>query len=185
MIITSEMLDLPEIKTINLLKEQESYVITCQSKLKRVCCPTCGCPSRSVHSYYNRIIQNLPIAGKTVYLKLIQRRFRYQSNQCSTGFFTQSFTFVESKGKKTIRLEALIQRSRSGMITVQATSFLKTMGIRTCKSTLSQLLFQEFELNKLDTQILELFKQIPDFLDIIQAVHQFKSILKTTNVSAL
>ena len=139
-LITSEMLDLPEIETINLLNEQESYVITCPSKLERVYCPTCGCPSSSVHSYYNRIIQDLPIAGKTVYLKLIQRRFRCQSSQCSTGFFTQSFSFVASKGKKTIRLEALIQRSSLGMSTVQATSFLKAMGIRNCKSTLSQLL---------------------------------------------
>lgn len=50
---------------------------------------------------------------------------------------------------------------------------------------LIQLLFQEFEPDKLAVPIHEIFQQIPDVLEIIQAVHQFKAILKTTNFSAL
>lgn len=76
MILTSERLDLPEIEIINLSLELESTVINCQSKSRQANCPTCACCSESVHSYYDRVFQDLPIAGKTVYLRLIQRRFR-------------------------------------------------------------------------------------------------------------
>lgn len=50
MIITSEMLDLPEIEPLNLTKEQNDYVITCCFKADQACCPTCDCTPRSIHT---------------------------------------------------------------------------------------------------------------------------------------
>lgn len=46
-------------------------------------------------------------------------------------------------------------------------------------------MFQEFELDKLNAHIHELFQKVPEVLEIIQAVQQFRSIFKTTNIAAL
>lgn len=46
-------------------------------------------------------------------------------------------------------------------------------------------MFQEFELDKLNVHLHELFQQVPEVLEIIQVIQQFGSILKTTNISAL
>lgn len=48
-----------------------------------------------------------------------------------------------------------------------------------------KLLFHTFKLEELDSQIQGIFQMIPDILKIINAVHQFKEILKTSNFSAL
>lgn len=138
--ITADVLDLKEIEVINFASKPDCYLIFCRSTLDYAKCPTCKQGSSSVHSYYQREIQDLPIAGKTVWLQLTQRRFRCKNDECSTSFFTQTFSFLDSKGKKTSRLKVLIQRLSLGMSTIQATSILKSMGIITCKTTLSELL---------------------------------------------
>lgn len=52
-------------------------------------CPRCGCPSRRVHSYYQRQVRELPCLGRTVELLLRVRRFRCLEAGCRQQTFAE------------------------------------------------------------------------------------------------
>lgn len=57
-------------------------------------CPACQTISFKMHSYYERMVQDLPINGKQVKLKVKTRKLQCQNKACETKYFVQNLDFV-------------------------------------------------------------------------------------------
>lgn len=57
-------------------------------------CPSCGTPSGSCHSRYDRTLSDLPISGARVELRLSVRRFRCGHAPCSRRTFSEPLPSV-------------------------------------------------------------------------------------------
>jgi len=84
-------------------KEHESEIIVEVIKtLSYGVCPECGESTNKVHQYKGRAIDDIPIQGKRLQLKLKQRRFK--SASCGK-VFTERFGSIRSRSHRTIRYE--------------------------------------------------------------------------------
>jgi transposase len=74
-------------------------------------CPTCGQPSRRVHSRYGRSLADLPCLGLSVRLRLTCRKFFCDRPDCSRRIFTERLpSVVRRYARRTERLaQALLQ----------------------------------------------------------------------------
>ena len=72
-------------------------------------CPTCGLPSSSVHSRYQRILGDFPAQGRRLRIRLRARRFRCRVATCQRRIFTERFSrdVIEVHARRTSRLDAL------------------------------------------------------------------------------
>src|SRR5260221_6758717 len=73
-------------------------------------CPECQQPSARIHSRYQRVVADLPCAGRNVLLLLTVRKFVCSTPTCPHKIFTERLPgLVESYGRMTTRLIALLQ----------------------------------------------------------------------------
>ena len=73
-------------------------------------CPECHHPSARIHSRYQRLVGDLPCAGRNVILVLTLRKFVCGTPGCPRKIFTERLPgLVESYGRMTGRLIAFIQ----------------------------------------------------------------------------
>jgi transposase len=73
-------------------------------------CPECKCPSRSVHSRYQRALKDLPWQGSTVQLRLEIRRFRCAAMECTRITFAEELPLVARRyGRHTTRLSETLR----------------------------------------------------------------------------
>src|SRR3954468_1008082 len=77
-------------------------------------CPGCGTAARRVHSRYQRLLGDLPMAGWTVRLRLQARRFRCDATDCRRHVFTERFNpdVLAPWARRTSRLDELRPSSR-------------------------------------------------------------------------
>jgi transposase len=73
-------------------------------------CPGCGTPARRTHSRYQRLLADLPMAGRPVRLTLQSRRFRCDAVGCSRRIFTERFDpeVLAPWARRTSRLDELV-----------------------------------------------------------------------------
>ncbi len=78
-------------------------------------CPGCGTAARRIHSHYERLLGDLPMAGWTVRLRLQARRFRCDAAGCRRHVFTERFApdVLAPWARRTSRLDELVIISRS------------------------------------------------------------------------
>ena len=103
-------------------------------------CPRCQQPSQSIHSYYSRSPQDLPISGKTVRLVLRVRRFRCQNPACPQRTFAERHPEVlASYAQRTERLTSTLVHFASGESSEPAAPRLSHLGIIVSPDTLLRL----------------------------------------------
>lgn len=67
-------------------------LISAHSAQKRSSCPICKAQSKTIHSYYDRIIADLPISGQKVQILLHCRKFFCGNKCCYRKVFTERFS---------------------------------------------------------------------------------------------
>lgn len=72
------------------------------ARFEQTVCPLCLEKCNTVNQRQTRIVRDMPVFGKEVFLHLTTRQFHCTNCQ---RFFYESFSFVESKRTMTIRLE--------------------------------------------------------------------------------
>src|SRR6266567_9284058 len=73
-------------------------------------CPECRQPSARIHSCYQRLVADLPCAGRNVILALALRKFVCGTSTCPRKIFTERLPgLVESYARMTSRLITLMQ----------------------------------------------------------------------------
>lgn len=103
-------------------------------------CRYCGKESSSVHSVYQRSVQDLPIQGHTTTLLLTARKMFCRNPSCTHTTFSETFLFMERSAKKTDRLKEQIISVALETSSVAAADTLKRGAIQTSKSTVCLLL---------------------------------------------
>src|SRR6266699_448498 len=106
-------------------------------------CPECHQPSARIHGNYQRTVADLPCAGRNVILALTVRKFVCSTPTCSHKIFTERLPgLVESYGRMTPRLIALVQSLGSVAGGQMGTRQADRTGIATTPSTLLRHLMQ-------------------------------------------
>ena len=74
-------------------------------------CPGCGASSGRIHSRYQRRLTDLPLAGRTVRLVVVARRFRCVTVMCVRRIFTERFddSALAPWARRTARLDLVVQ----------------------------------------------------------------------------
>src|SRR5438128_5357782 len=106
-------------------------------------CPECQQPSARIHSRNPRTVADLPCAGRNVLLLLTVRKFVCSTPTCPHKIFTERLPgLVESYGRMTRRLIALLQALGLGAGGQLGTRQADRSGIATTPSTLLRHLMQ-------------------------------------------
>src|SRR5438876_815065 len=106
-------------------------------------CPECQQPSARIHSRYQRLVADLPCAGRHVLLMLTVRKFVCSSPTCPRKIFTERLPgLVASYGRMTRRLIALLQALGLGAGGQLGTRQADRSGIATTPSTLLRHVMQ-------------------------------------------
>ena len=111
-----------------------------KSRQKVLPCPHCGAKSKKVHSSYHRTIQDLPISGKKVYLKITVRKMFCRNAACGRKTFAETFEFVGVKGKKSLRLEKEIINIAMHSSSTEASRMLNRSTVKISSGTVRNLL---------------------------------------------
>ncbi|MHB8599122.1 MAG: transposase family protein [Ktedonobacteraceae bacterium] len=100
-------------------------------------CPRCQQPSQSIHSYYQRSPQDLPVSGKTVRLLLRVRRFRCHNPLGSQRTFAERRPEVRAfHVQRTERLTTTLATNAGEVSSVPGAHLLSHIGIVVSPDTL-------------------------------------------------
>lgn len=123
-----------------ILYIEDICYITVMSNREEIECPFCGHYSAKTHSTYERTFKDLPIQGKKVIVKLINRKIFCQNPDCKHTTFAERFNFLSNKAKKTTRLENEIVSLSLHCSSIAASEILKRNVVEVGKSTICNLL---------------------------------------------
>lgn len=108
------LVNLPELEGLCLkavVVEAQQISVTLATTRDQAQCPVCGLASCRVHSRYQRIVADLPLAGVTVQLFLQVRRFRCLTPNCPRRIFCERLgPEIAVYARRTHRLEIILQR---------------------------------------------------------------------------
>jgi transposase len=131
---------LPGFVVTQATDDETSVIVNASALQTSALCPHCQHPSHSIHSYYSRSPQDLPISGKTVRLVLRVRRFRCQNTACPQRTFAERYPeIVAPHEQRTKRLTASITPFSGEVSSEPAARLLRHMGIVVSSDTLLRL----------------------------------------------
>ena len=135
---------------IEMLDEQLQYIehtlengimkTRVSSKKTTGSCIYCGMESRTIHSVYERKVQDLPIQGKKVTVLIKRRKFFCLNKDCSKKRFAEQFAFFKGNERKTLRLQEAIQEVSLSQSSLSASKYLRRNVANVGKSTICNLL---------------------------------------------
>ncbi len=132
---------LPGFTVTQVVDAQTSMIVYAAAQQATASCPRCQEPSHSIHSYYSRSPQDLPISGKTVRLVLRVRRFRCQNPACPQRTFAERRSEVVAlHAQQTKRLTASITHFGCEVSSEPAARLLGHLGILVSSDTLLRLI---------------------------------------------
>lgn len=111
---TTPLLHLPQGLEITSISEtKEELLVRVTSYRETSCCPLCGVPSSTIHSYYQRKPRDLPCAGRPIRLLLAVKKFFCRQPECSRKIFVERLPdLVEVSSRLTVRLRSTAQIHR-------------------------------------------------------------------------
>ena len=121
---------LPGFAVTQVTDGETTVVVYASAQQATACCPRCQHPSQSIHSYYSRSPQDLPISGKTVRLVLRVRRFRCQNLACRQRTFAERCPeVVMPHAQRTKRLTTSIRHFGGEVSSEPTARLLSRLGI--------------------------------------------------------
>ncbi len=111
-------LELPEFHVINQVIDKDCYIAEVKKDSSTERCPYCGCLTQALHDQRTRIVRDLPILNKPLYLKIHIDRFRCKN--CNE-VFSQTFQSINPGQHQTIRFREYLYEQCDGS-TIQKVS---------------------------------------------------------------
>jgi hypothetical protein len=108
-------LNLQELHIGGVDTTSNEVITRAHSTVLAVSCPDCGVTSSSIHSYYWRKVQDLPISGQLTQLKVEVRRFRCLNKACSRRIFVERLACLPIQAQRTQRLTNALQAIAFGL----------------------------------------------------------------------
>lgn len=99
--VYEDLLRLPNLKVSRVISEDKEIHIYCEVE-EGGKCPSCGTKTNSVNQRYERVVRDLDISGRKVFLHLLSKQ--YKCENCKRTH-SQLFNFVE-KGKSYTKRQA-------------------------------------------------------------------------------
>jgi len=100
-------------------------------------CPDCGKPSKRRHSRYFRHLQDLPVQGAVVTVKMRTSRWRCTNGDCERlTFADQPCESVSPYARRTGRIAELVHLFGHGVGGKPGERLLKRLGMRDCDDTI-------------------------------------------------
>lgn len=130
----------PDYELVEYSIKDKEVIFYIQSSKKELECPLCSSKTKSVHSVYQREIQDLPIQDKQVILLVDTRKMFCSNPDCPHKTFAEKHPFAASKAKKTDRLIRNIIHTSTQLSSLNASRLLKSENIPVCKSSICSLL---------------------------------------------
>lgn len=131
---------LPGFAVTQVMDGETTVVVFASAQQATASCPRCQEPSQSIHSYYSRSPQDLPISGKTVRWVLRLRRFRCQNPACQQQTFAERCPQVVAvHAQRTKRLNASLTHFGGEVSSEPAAHLLGHLGIVVSPDTLLRL----------------------------------------------
>lgn len=118
----------------------EKCIFTVESNRKEAICPYCGKASSKTHSMYKKEFQNLPIQDNQVIILIRNRKMFCINPECRYKTFSERFDFIQYKARKTERLIKKILSMPSRLISVAASTMLKSDTAEVSKSTICRII---------------------------------------------
>ncbi len=132
--------ELPGFTVTQVEADEETVLIRATAQQTIALCPRCQSPSQSIHSYYQRSPQDLPVSGKTVRLLLRVRRFRCHNPHCSQRTFAERRPEVlASHVQRTVRLTTTLAHFAGEVSGEPGAHLLSHIGIIVSSDTLLRL----------------------------------------------
>lgn len=107
-------LGLPEFRILGIYEDEHHIIIYLEKKEALGVCPQCGRVSDSVHDRRVCDIQDIPLRGKGVILRLIKRRYLCQNSRCERARtkrpFAEKYESIGKHQRRTKRLNQHIYR---------------------------------------------------------------------------
>ena len=120
--------------------------ITAKSLTRQAVCPACGESSENYHSTYKRKIEDLPLLGKNVFLKVTAYRYNCNNVNCEQKVFAEELEgFAGWFRRKTERLEDLIASIALNTSCEGCSRICKAMGIKISGDYVINLLKKRFD----------------------------------------
>lgn len=119
---------------------EDTIYITVVSNRTLVKCPYCSKESKKLHSYYIRSFQDLPIQDKKVIVVIKNRKFICENQECSKKTFSENFSCIEFKSKKSKRLIKYIIDLSMRISSIDASNMLRKNVVNVGKSTIYNIL---------------------------------------------
>lgn len=113
-------------------------VITVRPTSDTSLCPGCGASSGRIHSRYQRRLTDLPLAGRTVRLVVVARRFRCVTVMCGRRIFTERFNdgALAPWARRTARLDLVVHHLGLALGGRPAASFARRLMLPVSNDTL-------------------------------------------------
>ena len=95
---------------VDVVDDDGAMLIRVRSENAASACPGCGTKSERVHSKYQRRLADLPIAGKSIWLVVLARRFHCDAAVCGRRIFVERFgaDVLAPWARRTSRLEHIV-----------------------------------------------------------------------------
>ena len=95
---------------VSAVHDVAKTTITVRGSKDTSTCPSCGTASRRVHSRYHRRVGDLPLAGRSVELVVVARRFRCEAVLCGQQIFVERFAsnVLAPSARLTGRLDCIV-----------------------------------------------------------------------------
>jgi transposase len=92
--VLTEILNLPGIIVESYQQTEETLILSVKANKKTAVCPKCGQNSHRLHQNKKRLVKDLPIGNKEVFLRVNRRRFKCENCQKP---FSEVLNFVGNR----------------------------------------------------------------------------------------
>ena len=133
----------------DVIDESDKIIIHLKSITKECECPGCGTMLTKHHGTYTRKVQDLPILGKNVQLRVMIREYDCEYEECSVKTVTESFEgFLSPYGRMTQRCIDFISMLALETSCEGAARICQSMNLKISGDTVIRLLQRQYELQE-------------------------------------
>jgi len=131
---------------ISIKSTDKNIKIKMKSKTHGCVCRKCGEIATHYHGTYRRVVQDLPIFGKSVTLEITSYEYRCENPQCEAVSIVEDFDgFLSYYSRMTERCEDFICTLALETSCEGAARICKSMGIKISGDTIIRLLIKRYE----------------------------------------
>lgn len=122
------------------VNKDDAYAFELLSTSKSSICPNCGVESARLHGFQERAARDLPILGKRVTLRIVQKKYFCDNDECDTDIFTEHTDFIKPGSQFTSRCSEYMLKVATLVSCESAVKILTFQGIRVSGDTLLNML---------------------------------------------